>query len=136
MPSTDTIKDFSEYRKFAEELATRAGKLILEGQKELQIVKYKDLQDVTTSVDLASEKLIIDAISKTYPSHSVNSEEAGETDKKSNYRWVIDPIDGTKTYVRNIPLYNISLCLEFDGKPVAIPGGPDAGGHRVAGEDD
>ena len=43
---------FLEYRKFAEDLAVKAGKLVLAGQKKLQIVKYKDLQDVTTSVDL------------------------------------------------------------------------------------
>src|SRR3990172_3534030 len=110
---------FLEYRKFAEDLAVKAGKLVLAGQKKLQIVKYKDLQDVTTSVDLKSEKLIIDAISKKYPSHSINSEEGGGTDNKSDFRWTVDPIDGTKTYVRNIPLYNVSICLEFKGEPVA-----------------
>lgn len=107
-----------EYFEFAKELTLKAGKIVKEGQNNFKIVNQKDLQDVATTVDIASEKFIISSIRKRYPSHSIFSEESAEIDNKSDYRWVIDSLDGTKAYVRGIPLYNVSICLEHKGEPV------------------
>lgn len=109
---------YSQYKKFTENVVLEAGKIILNGRTTFQIVKQKDLQDIATSVDIAAEKLIIQSIQEKFPSHSIFSEESPEIDNKSDYRWVIDPLDGTKAYVRGIPLYNVSICLEYKGKPV------------------
>lgn len=67
---------------------------------------------MATNADLASEGVIIKAIEKAYPEHSIFSEERGQIKKKSNYVWIIDPLDGTKEYVRGIPIYNVSFSLQ------------------------
>lgn len=108
-----------ELQNFTEVLATKAGQILLTQQKYSPIVKYKDVQDIATTADIASEKFIIDSIEKNYPSHSIFSEERGEIDKKSEFRWIIDPLDGTKIFVRGLPLYNVSICVENNGKPIA-----------------
>ncbi|HKB88666.1 MAG TPA: inositol monophosphatase family protein [Patescibacteria group bacterium] len=108
-----------ELKSFAEKLAKDAGKILLTYQKTAKIVKYKDLQDVATTADLASEKFIIDSITKKFPTHSILSEEQGETDKNSDFEWIIDPLDGTKEYLRDIPLFNVSIALQYKEELVA-----------------
>lgn len=120
MPSNKlTQKEIKGYKSFAERLAKGAGKILLVYQKVAKVVIEKDIQDIATNADLASEKYIINKISEKYPKHSIVSEEAGENDKKSIFRWIIDPLDGTKEFVRNIPLYNVSIALEYNGETIA-----------------
>lgn len=106
-------KILKELLDFAENLAIKAGEILLNEQNKLKIVKFKDVQDIATSADIASEKYTIDAILKKFPKHSILSEEAGEINPGSEFRWVIDPLDGTKEYFRRIPLYNFSAALEY-----------------------
>lgn len=103
----------NELQKFAEKLAVNAGTILLRKQKSVRVVKQKDAQDIVTTADLASEKYIIDEITKNYPDHEILSEEAGNNAKKSDYIWIIDPLDGTKEFVRGIPLFNVSIALEY-----------------------
>ena len=110
--------DLVKAEKFAIGIAEKAGKLILENKNKIEITEIKDKQDFCTNVDLKSEKLIIDAIKKEYPDHVIISEEIGKVDKKSDYAWIIDPIDGTKNFMRNMPLFCVSIALQFRGKTV------------------
>jgi myo-inositol-1(or 4)-monophosphatase len=110
--------DFTLYKNFAEELVISAGKIVEEGKNSFSVVKQKDLQDVATTVDMASEKFITSGIAEKFPDHSIFSEESPEIDNKSDFRWIIDPLDGTKAYVRGLPLYNVSITLEHKGVPV------------------
>lgn len=105
--------------KFLEGLSHNAGRLILKYQKNFKIVKQKDMEDVATSADIVSEKYIISEIRKKYPDHSILSEESGEKINKSDYKWIIDPLDGTKEFVRHIPLFNVSIALEYKGNLIA-----------------
>lgn len=89
----------------------RAGNVLLEYSGKIKVLKWKDRHDMVTNADLASEKLIIQAVEKEYPDHSILSEEKGKIDKKSNYTWTIDPLDGTKEYVRGVPVYNVAISL-------------------------
>jgi histidinol phosphatase-like enzyme (inositol monophosphatase family) len=57
-------------------------------------------------------------IEARYPTHSILGEEEGETRPGATYRWILDPIDGTKTFVRGVPLYAVLVGLERDGEPV------------------
>lgn len=98
-------------RLFAERIAKEAGQLLTEYADKIKILNYKDRQDVTTNADLASEKLIIQAIEEKYPEHNILSEEKGKVEKGSPLAWIIDPLDGTKEYVRGIPIYNVALTL-------------------------
>lgn len=105
--------DLTKLLYFSKDIIKNAGQIILENQGKVKIVKFKDRKDIATSADLASEKYIIESILKKYPDHGIISEEKGEINKGSEYRWIIDPLDGTKEYIRGIPLWNVSLALEF-----------------------
>ncbi|MBE7413228.1 MAG: inositol monophosphatase [Leptospiraceae bacterium] len=65
------------------------------------------------------EKVIIDTIQKEFPQDSILSEEAGFSEGKGNFLWVIDPIDGSMNFVRGIPLFSISIGIEHRETPVA-----------------
>ncbi|MEA3355682.1 MAG: inositol monophosphatase [Patescibacteria group bacterium] len=104
--------DLKKAKKVAEEAATTAGKFLLAHQRDVVIKKYKDTVDTQTDADLKAEKICIKIIQKSFPNHNIHSEEAGLIDKKSNYTWVIDPLDGTKEYTRKIPLWGTILSLE------------------------
>ena len=103
---------------FSEKVAKKAGLILLKEQKKVKIVEQKDLQDIATTADILSEKFIINSIQKKYPEHGIFSEEKGEIKKESNYRWVIDPLDGTKEFIRGIPLFNVSIILQIEGETV------------------
>lgn len=104
--------DLRKAKEFAEKLALEVGRFLLKNQNKVKVLEFKDRQDVLTNIDLQAEKLILEAIKKEYPKHGILSEEKGLIEKKSSYKWVIDPLDGTKEYIRGIPLYNTSLALE------------------------
>ncbi len=74
-------------------------------------VKYKGRDDVVTEADLASERAIINCLSKKFPAHSFNSEEAGSTANNSECCWHIDPIDGTNNFFTGLPIFGISVAL-------------------------
>ncbi|MFW5985874.1 MAG: inositol monophosphatase family protein [Halanaerobiales bacterium] len=69
--------------------------------------------DLVTEVDKLSEKILVEKIEENYPVHSILGEENGTVDKKSNYTWIIDPVDGTNNYSNGYPLYSISIALRF-----------------------
>jgi len=112
------IMDLLTLRKFAEDLTRNTGQILLEHQKNLKIVKQKDIRDVATNADIDSEKFIIDKIQKSYPDHSIFSEEKGEIIKNPKYKWIIDPLDGTKAYIRNLPNYSCNICLTEKEIPI------------------
>lgn len=107
------------YLDFAMETAWQAGRLTLGYfQTELQPDFKTDLTPVTLA-DREAEQLIRSRIEKQYPDHAIVGEEFGgleETAGKS-HRWFIDPIDGTRSFVRGVPLYGVLIGLEIEGKP-------------------
>ena len=78
-----------------------------------------------TIADKQSERLMRELIAARYPQHSILGEEEGETRPGAAFRWILDPIDGTKTFVRGVPMYAVLVGLEREGQPVvgavAIP---------------
>jgi myo-inositol-1(or 4)-monophosphatase len=88
--------------------AKEAGELLLQLSQHDIHYKMKNAHDILAEGDLKSEKLIIEKIKQTFPRHSILSEEAGEEDHEKEYLWVIDPIDGTINFARNIEEYAIS----------------------------
>ena len=69
-------------------------------------------------MDHASEKAIIDVIKKNFPDHHILSEECGDLIQDSQYKWIIDPIDGTVNFAHRIPLCCISIGIEYEGKMI------------------
>jgi myo-inositol-1(or 4)-monophosphatase len=81
------------------------------------IVSNKEgINNLVTEADHASEKAILDVIYKEFPDHHILSEEAGEIIQDSNYKWIIDPIDGTVNFAHSIPLCCVSIALEYKGE--------------------
>jgi myo-inositol-1(or 4)-monophosphatase len=99
--------------------ARRAGSIInraaLEGGLE---VRAKNRNDFVTQVDKSAEQAIIDVIRRAYPEHAFLAEESGETaGGRPEFRWVIDPLDGTTNYIHGFPQYCVSIALEHKGVP-------------------
>lgn len=106
-------------QKIAKEAVLKAGKAILKNKQNYKIEKIKeDPQDFATSSDLLAEKIIIKIISDAFPKHNILSEEKGVIDNNSPYCWVIDPLDGTRDYSRNIPNFFVNVSLEFENEIV------------------
>lgn len=76
-------------------------------------------KDLVSIADKAVEKLIISKISARFPEHDILGEESGHAGKKSEFCWVIDPIDGTQSFVKHHPYYSVSIGLYKNGKPYA-----------------
>lgn len=82
-------------------------------------ISYKEgMNNLVTEADHAAEKAIIEVIQKAYPDHFILSEETGEIKTNSEYKWIIDPIDGTVNFANGIPLCCVSIGLEKDGKMI------------------
>ncbi len=101
---------------FAIETAYLAGKLTLSYfQTDLQ-PDYKADNTPVTVADRQAEQLIRNRIEKQYPHHAILGEEFGaQGAEQATHRWIIDPIDGTKSFVRGVPLYGVLLGLEIEG---------------------
>ena len=96
--------------------ATReAGKIILQYFDGTFKIDHKEgVNNLVTEVDKLAEDKIINVIRATFPSHSIISEEAGEMIKKSDYQWIIDPIDGTVNFAHGIPICCVSIGLLYE----------------------
>jgi len=76
------------------------------------ISNKEGINNLVTEADHAAEKAIIDVIKNDFPEHFILSEEAGEIFQDSNYKWIIDPIDGTVNFAHGIPLCCVSIGVE------------------------
>ncbi len=105
--------------QIAKKLAHDAGKLALRYQAKGFKVQTKDSRlNMVTDADKASEALIIKTIKKNFPDHEIISEESGTTKGKSEYKWIIDPIDGTTNFAHGVPIFAISIAVIKSGKPI------------------
>lgn len=93
--------------------AKAAGDVLLRSYEKPKTIEYKGEVDLVTEVDRASEQLIIEKILSQYPTHALFAEEGGGRKSDSEYRWIIDPLDGTTNYTHNLPLFSISIALEY-----------------------
>ena len=85
---------------------------------EFKISNKEGINNLVTEADHAAEKAIIEVIQQTYPDHFILSEETGEIRTNSEYKWIIDPIDGTVNFANGIPLCCVSIGLEKDGEMI------------------
>jgi myo-inositol-1(or 4)-monophosphatase len=105
---------------FIKNLARQAGGICLEGQNDLtdHDLEFKSAKDIVTETDKKVEAFLVKAILERYPDHGVLGEEYGAVQAKSQFRWIIDPIDGTTSFVHRLPFYSISIALEKAGELV------------------
>lgn len=89
------------------------------GKKGLHVSTKSSEVDLVTEVDKLSEKYLLKAIRDKYPDHSILSEESGKHDYHgSDYLWIIDPLDGTTNYAQGLPLFSISIALQYKKETV------------------
>ncbi|MEO6838008.1 MAG: inositol monophosphatase family protein [Ginsengibacter sp.] len=82
---------------------------------KFQISHKEGINNLVTEADHASDKAIREIIKKTFPDHGIVSEESDEKLSKSDYKWIIDPIDGTVNFANGIPICCVSIGLEYKG---------------------
>jgi myo-inositol-1(or 4)-monophosphatase len=116
------------YLNFAKQLAYRAGRITLSYYNKGIPHDLKSDESPVTAADRAAEVFIRGEIEKTYPSHAIMGEEFGESafpsplgrgvrgEGKNPFRWIVDPIDGTKSFLKGVPFYSVLIALEIDGK--------------------
>jgi myo-inositol-1(or 4)-monophosphatase len=106
---------------FAQQLARDAGQILLERFGRHINVQHKGEIDLVTEADLAAELLIVERIKSFHPRHAILAEESGVTasdDATNEFRWIIDPLDGTTNYAHNYPCFCTSIALEHKGEIV------------------
>lgn len=101
------------------EIARQAGALLMEYFTQHVRVEYKGEADLVTIADRKSEILIRERIAQRWPSHSILGEEQGLADTGSDYRWYVDPLDGTTNFAHGYPVFCVSLALEYKGQRIA-----------------
>lgn len=100
------------------ELARQAGALLLKFFGHVS-VEYKGDADLVTQADRASEKLIVERIRSLWPDHDLIGEEGSRRETGSDFRWYIDPLDGTTNFAHGYPVFCVSLALEYKGGRIA-----------------
>ena len=116
---TDLPAELVDRWTFAVELAKAAGRHTLNYfQHDLQVDRKTDDSPVTIA-DREAELLARERIAQSFPHDAILGEEFAETSGTSGYRWIIDPIDGTKSFIAGVPLYSTLIGLEHSGRSVA-----------------
>jgi myo-inositol-1(or 4)-monophosphatase len=98
------------------EIAREAGALLIDYFRRRVKIEYKGDADLVTEADRASEKLILGRIRADWPSHEVIGEEGARIETGGDYRWYVDPLDGTTNFAHGYPVFCVSLGLALQGK--------------------
>ncbi len=101
------------------EIAREAGALLMEYFHQHVKVEYKGEVDLVTVADRKSEALILQRIQARWPKHDVVGEEGASIETGSDYRWYVDPLDGTTNFAHGFPVFCVSLALEWKGQRIA-----------------
>lgn len=112
------MEDLIKYRKFAENFAQKAGKIMLRNFKLGMKKEWKLDNTPVTETDLAINLLLIKEIQKNFPGHRIKAEEESRMDGDSEYVWVCDPVDGTVPFSHGIPISTFSLALTKNGESI------------------
>lgn len=104
------------YLNFARQLAYRAGRITLSYYNKGIQHNLKADESPVTAADQATEEFIRSEIERNYPDHAIVGEEFGEKAGEGNpFRWFVDPIDGTKSFMKGVPFYSVLIALEIEG---------------------
>jgi myo-inositol-1(or 4)-monophosphatase len=101
-----------------QDLAREAGALLMSFFGKVAI-EYKGDVDLVTEADRGSEKLIVERIRRQWPDHDLIGEEGSRRETGSDYRWYVDPLDGTTNFAHGFPVFCVSMALEHRGERIA-----------------
>lgn len=110
-------EDTSDRLQLAIEIAREAGRLTLEFfQRDIVRVERKSDNSPVTQADRQAEQLLRQRIAAAFPRDAIVGEEYGEQRGDSGYQWILDPIDGTKSFISGVPLYTVLIGVLRDGR--------------------
>ncbi|MBI5048126.1 MAG: inositol monophosphatase [Deltaproteobacteria bacterium] len=108
----------NKFKKTAMNAAKKAGLLLKKNIDKVHHIEFKGVIDIVTEMDKKAEDLIIKIIKHEFPEHGILTEENREQKTDSEYRWIIDPLDGTTNYSHGFPIFCVSIALEKRGAVV------------------
>ncbi len=106
------------YLETSAEIAREAGALLLTYLERRIGFELKGEHDLVTEADRASERLIVERLRSYFPTHAIVAEEGGGQEGSSEYRWYVDPLDGTTNFAHGFPVFNVTLALERAGEMI------------------
>src|SRR5262249_15268108 len=101
------------------QIAREAGALLMSHFNRHIKVEYKGEADLVTIADRSSEALSRERIRQHWPEHDILGEEQGLTSAGGDYRWYVDPLDGTTNFAHGFPVFCVSMALEHKGQRIA-----------------
>lgn len=108
----------SEFLSAARSAADAAGEIIRQAFQGRFQIDYKSDSSPVTEVDIAAEKAILAVLKSRFPGHGFYAEESGSQQLEADYLWLVDPIDGTKSFVRGSPVFSIQIALMHRGQVI------------------
>lgn len=112
------MNELKELKLFAEELAMLSGKLIKQYWRTDVKIESKADESPVTIADKKAEELMRELIMKRYPDHGILGEEYGEHNSTAEYKWILDPIDGTKSFICGTVTFGTLIALVKNNEPV------------------
>jgi myo-inositol-1(or 4)-monophosphatase len=100
-------------------MAREAGALLMDYFRQHLKIEYKGDADLVTAADRKSEALILERIRGQFPTHDVIGEEGTRIETGSEYKWYVDPLDGTTNFAHGYPVFCVSLAVEHQGQRIA-----------------
>lgn len=105
----------SEFLCAAKEAAKKAGNMLCNNIYSFREIHYKGAINLVTNFDDQSQKMIYSELSSRFPEHDFLAEEDLRAEKGSEFRWIVDPLDGTTNYAHGFPVFCVSIALEHEG---------------------
>ncbi len=112
------MNPYESYLNAAIEIAEKASKVAVSYFRQALLIEMKENQTPVTIADKKTEETIRMDLKELFPDHGIVGEELGSQPTASEYLWTIDPIDGTRSFIRGIPLFGTLMALLRKGKPV------------------
>jgi myo-inositol-1(or 4)-monophosphatase len=106
------------FERVAHRAAARAGALLRQRYREPQSISYKSEVDLVTETDREAEDIVLEVIQGAFPGHAIVAEESPPRGGDTEYRWYVDPLDGTTNFAHGFPHFAVSIALERDGEGI------------------
>jgi myo-inositol-1(or 4)-monophosphatase len=105
----------------AVEAAKEAGRYLKYSVGKVKSIEMKqgEERNLVSEIDKTSEAKIISIIKRHYPNHAILAEESGASSPSADYKWVIDPLDGTTNFLHGVPIFCVTIAIEYKGEIVA-----------------
>ena len=102
----------------ATEAAISGARIVMDALGSTMIANHKGRTDLVTDIDRRSEQVIKSLLRKQFPDHDIVAEESGSELMESDYCWFIDPLDGTTNFVHNLPIFAVSMGLQYNEETI------------------